>query len=108
MTERSGGAPRRGTAFVTAILLCATALPGANTMPAPVDPALASDGYALIRVGHSTARAVAAQVRSLGADDVSELDAIDMVTARVSSATVRVLSRDPRVVYIAADTVVTA
>lgn len=108
MTVRLGEASRRCFALLVTIALLVAAVPGTNWTLAPLDPALASGGYALVRVGHGAARAVAAEARAAGATDVAALEAIDIVTARVSADAVRVLRSDARVVFLAADTVVTA
>jgi serine protease AprX len=107
MTGRTGGAPRRCVAIVAASLLLLAAVPGTNWTGAPIDPVLASGGYALVRVGHGAAEAVAAEARATGATEVAALDAIDVVTARVSEDAVRALRSDARVAFIAADTTVT-
>src|SRR5882762_1784476 len=60
MTGRKGGASRRCVAFFAAAVLLLAAAPGTNWTNAPVDSALASGGYALVRVGHGAAGAVAA------------------------------------------------
>src|SRR5207245_10712595 len=108
MTGRTGGALRRCVVFFAAAVLILAAAPGTNWTQAPVAPALASGGYALVRVGHGAAGAVAAEALAAGATDVAALDAIDVVTARVSDGAVRALRADPRVAFIAADEVVTA
>ncbi|TMC75689.1 MAG: hypothetical protein E6J09_11935 [Chloroflexi bacterium] len=108
MTGRKGGASRRCVAFFAAAVLLLAAAPGTNWTKAPVDPALASGGYALLRVGHGAAGAVAALAVAAGATDVAALDTIDIVTARVSEDAVRALRSDARVAFIAADTIVTA
>jgi serine protease AprX len=99
---------RRCVAVFAACALILAAAPGTNWTQAPVDPALASGGYALVRVGHGAAAAVAADALVAGATDVSALDTIDVVTARVSDASMRALQSDPRVRFIAADVMVTA
>jgi serine protease AprX len=108
MTGRRGGALRRFVAVFAVSVLLLAAVPGTNWTQAPVDPALASGGYALLRVGHGAAGAVAAKALAAGATDVAALDTIDIVTARVSDDAVRALRSDPRVAFIAADTTVTA
>ena len=108
MTGRRGGALRRFVAVFAASVLLLAAVPGTNWTKAPVDPALASGGYALLRVGHGAAGAVAANALAAGATDVAALDTIDIVTARVSEDAVRALRSDPRVRFIAADGIVTA
>src|SRR2546428_1636144 len=108
MTGRTGGVLRRGVALFAASVLLLVVAPGTNWTGAPVDPALASGGYALVRVGHGAAGAVAAEARDAGATDVATLDVIDVVTARVSEHAVRALRSDARVAFIAADTTVTA
>jgi len=108
MTGRTGGALRRCVVFFAAAVLILAAAPGTNWTQAPVDPALVSGGYALVRVGHGAAGAVAAEALAAGATDVAALDAIDVVTARVSQDAVRALRTDARVAFIAADTTVTA
>jgi len=94
--------------MVAASVLLLAAVSGTNWTGAPVDPALSSGGYALVRVGHGAAEAVAAEARATGATEVAALDAIDVVTARVSDETIRALRSDARVAFIAADTAVTA
>src|SRR3979411_1202981 len=84
MTGRSGGPPRRCAACFAATVLILAAAPGTNWTQAPVDPALASGGCALVRVGHGAAGAVAAQALAAGATNVAALDTVDVVTARVS------------------------
>src|SRR3989454_7191788 len=108
MTGRRGGALRRLVAMVAASVLLLAAVSGTNWTGAPVDAALSSGGYALVRVGHGAAEAVAAEARATGATEVAALDAIDVVTARVSDETIRALRSDARVAFIAADTAVTA
>src|SRR2546430_5603888 len=107
-TGRKGGASRRCVAFFAAAVLLLAAAPGTNWTNAPVDPALASGGYALLRVGHGAAGAVAALAVAAGATDVAALDMIDIVTARVSEDAVRALRSDARVAFVDADTLVTA
>jgi serine protease AprX len=108
MTRRKGGASRRVVAVFAASVLLLAAVPGTNWTQAPVDPALAAGGYALVRVGHGAAGAVAANALAAGATDVAALDTIDVVTARVSDNAVRALRSDPRVRFIAADGLVSA
>jgi serine protease AprX len=108
MTGRSGEVMRRLTAFVAAALLTVTLLPGTNWTLAPLDPALASGGYALISVGRGAAEGVANEARSLGATDVAALDTIDVVTARASRGALDGLRHDARVAFVAADEIVTA
>ena len=108
MTGRRGGALRRFVAVFAVSVLLLAAAPGTNWTQAPVDPAFASGGYALVRVGHGAAGAIAAEALAAGATDVAALDTIDVVTARLSEAAVRSLQSDPRVAFIAADTTVTA
>src|SRR5438132_752585 len=108
MTRRLGEVRGRIATMVAALLLIATLLPGTNWTLAPLDPAFASGGYALISVGRGAAEAVADEARALGADDVASLDAIDVVSARVTSSALDGLRRDARVAFIASDAVVTA
>ena len=51
MTRRLGEVRGRIATMVAALLLIATLLPGTNWTLAPLDPAFASGGYALISVG---------------------------------------------------------
>jgi serine protease AprX len=102
------GEMRRLAAVIAALLLIGTLLPGTNWTLAPLDPALASGGYALISVGRGAAGAVADEARALGAGEVAQLDSIDVVTARVTPSTLDGLRRDRRVVFIASDAIVTA
>src|SRR5438132_1512199 len=108
MTRRLGEVRGRIATMVAALLLIATLLPGTNWTLAPLDPAFASGGYALISVGRGAAEAVADEARALGADDVASLDAIAVVSARVTSSALDGLRRDARVAFIASDAVVTA
>jgi len=108
MTGRTGGVLRRGVALFAASVLFFAVAPGTNWTAAPVDPALASGGYALVRVGHGAAGAVAAEVQASGATEVAALDAIDVVTARISDDALRALRSDPRVAFVVADTIVSA
>jgi len=108
MTGRTGGVLRHRVALFAASLLLLAAVPGTNWTGAPVDPALASGGYALVRVGHGAAGAVAGEAQASGATEVAALEAIDVVTARVTEQTIRALRSDARVAFIAADTTVTA
>src|SRR5438093_6823321 len=108
MTGRTGGVLRRGVAPFAASVLFFAVAPGTNWTAAPVDPALASGGYALVRVGHGAAGAVAAEVQASGATEVAALDAIDVVTARISDDALRALRSDPRVAFVVADTIVSA
>src|SRR5712691_6816279 len=108
MTGRTGGVRRLCVALFAASVLLLAVAPGTNWTGAPVDPALSSGGYALVRVGHGAAGAVAAEAFAAGATEVAALDAIDVVTARVSEASVRALRSDARVAFIASDTTVTA
>jgi serine protease AprX len=89
-----------------AIALILTALPGTNWTQ--TDPDLSAGDYALVQVAHGTAGAVAAKARAAGATDVSALDTIDVVTARISDSALRALQADSRVAFLAADAVVTA
>src|SRR5438874_2675731 len=108
MTGHTGGALRRYVAVVVAALVVLAAVPGTNWTQAPLDPALVSGGYALVRVGHGAAGAVAAEATARGATDVAVLDTIDVVTGRVSDEAVRALRSDARVAFVAADTAVSA
>src|SRR5438045_2751577 len=108
MTRRLGEVRARAATMVAALLLIATLLPGPNWTLAPLDPAFASGGYALISVGRGAAEAVADEARALGADDVASLDSIDVVSARVTSSALDSLRRDARVAFIASDAIVTA
>src|SRR5207245_1523854 len=108
MTRRLGEVRGRIATMVAALLLIATLLPGTNWTLAPLDPAFASGGYALISVGRGAAGAVADEARALGADDVASLDSIDVVSARVTSSALDSLRRDARVAFIASDAIVTA
>src|SRR5437764_3820282 len=108
MTRRLGEVRGRAATMVAALLLIATLLPGTNWTLAPLDPAFASGGYALISVGRGAAEAVADEARALGADDVASLDSIDVVSARVTSSALDSLRRDARVAFIASDAIVTA
>jgi len=108
MTRRLGEVRGRAATMVAALLLIATLLPGTNWTLAPLDPAFASGGYALISVGRGAAGAVADEARALGADDVASLDSIDVVSARVTSSALDSLRRDARVAFIASDAIVTA
>src|SRR5438445_3348495 len=83
MTGRTGGVLRRGVALFAASVLFFAVAPGTNWTAAPVDPALASGGYALVRVGHGAAGAVAAEVQASGATAVAAPDATAVVAAPV-------------------------
>lgn len=107
MTGQTGGIARRFWAAFLALALLLTALPG-TSWTAYTDPAVAAGGYALVQVMHGAASAVAARATAAGATDVAALDTIDVVTARLSTEAARTLGSDPRVSFIAADTVVTA
>jgi serine protease AprX len=108
MTGRTGDARRRGAALFATLLLILAALPGTNWTEAPVDPELASGGYALVRVDHGSAGRVADAARAAGATDVAALEAIDVVTARVTAPAVRALRANSDVFFIAADAAVSA
>ncbi|MDQ2915439.1 MAG: S8 family serine peptidase [Chloroflexota bacterium] len=107
MTGQTGDTARRLWAAFFSLALLFTGLPGTN-WTAFTDPDLRGGDYALVQVAHGTARAVAAKATAAGATDVAALDTIDVVTARLSAKAARALGSDPRVSFIAADTVVTA
>jgi serine protease AprX len=99
-------AGRIGAAFlVFALVFCV--LPGTN-WTAPTDPTLLVGEYALVQVTHGAASAVAARAAAAGATEVSSLDRIDMVTARLSAEALAALRQDRRVSVIAADAGITA
>ena len=106
--KRLGPLTRRWAVVFATIVLCAAALPGANWTAAPIDPAVVSGGYALVRVAHGAAVSVANAARAAGASEVAALDAIDMVTAVVTPDALRAMRFDARVKFIGADTVVRA
>jgi len=107
MTVRLGGLTGRTCAvIVAALLFTASVVPGTSHFQAPVDPAVASGATALVRVAHGGAGAVAAEARAAGASDVNTLDGIDVVTAQLTPAALQTLRSDPRVAFIAADTIV--
>jgi serine protease AprX len=108
VTVRLGEVQGRIAAIAATLLLVANLLPGTNWTLAPIDPAIAFGGYALISVGRGAARAVADEARALGAADVTELDSIGVVTARVTPSALDGLRRDGRVAFIASDAIVTA
>jgi serine protease AprX len=107
MTGQMGDTARRLVAASFALALLFAALPG-TSWTAPTDPDLRAGDYALLRVAHGTAGAVAAKATAAGATDVASLDKLDIVTARVSADALRSLQSDSRVSFIAADAVVTA
>ena len=107
MMGQTGDSARRLLAALFAVVLVLSNLPGTN-WTAPLDPDLAAGDYALVQVAHGTAGAVAARAAASGATDVAALDAIDVVTARVSGEAIRALQADPRVTALAADAVVSA
>ncbi len=102
MQGQMGDTARRHLAAFFALALLFTALPG-TSWTAPIDPTLAAGDYALIQVAHGTAGAVAAKATAAGATDVAALDKLDIVTARVTSDTLRDLRADSRVAVIASD-----
>ncbi len=102
MTGQVGDSARRLLAAFFALALLITALPG-TSWTAPIDPNVAAGDYALVQVAHGTAGAVAARATAAGATNVSALDTIDLVTARVTTESIRILSLDRRVVAIASD-----
>ena len=107
MTVRLGGLTGRTCAvIVAALLFTASVVPGTSRFQAPLDPAVASGATALVRVAHGAAGAVASEARAVGASDVNTLDAIDVVTAQLTPAALQTLRSDPRVAFIAADTIV--
>ena len=108
MMKRLGPLTRRWALVLGTIVLCAATLPGANWTAAPIDPAVVSGGYALVRVAHGAAGSVAKAARAAGASEVAALDAIDMVTAVVTPDALRAIRFDARVKFIGADTVVRA
>jgi serine protease AprX len=107
MTGQTTGLVRRVVAAVATLLFAVPLLPGTSWTSVPVDPALDLGAYALVRVDPGASNTVAATARSAGASDVTALDAIDFVTARLSAEALRALRTDPRVAFIAADAVVT-
>src|SRR5712692_4035387 len=107
MTGQTGDTARRLLAAFFAFALLFTALPG-TSWTAKTDLGLVPGDYALVTVHHGKASGVAAVARAAGATDVSALDAIDVVTARVSADAVRAIRSDPRVAVIASDAQVTS
>jgi serine protease AprX len=107
MTGQMGDSARRLLAAFCALALLFTALPG-TSWTAFTDPDLRGGDYALVRVAHGAASAIAAKASAAGATDVAALDTIDMVTARVSAEAIRALQNDSRVTLLASDAVVTA
>src|SRR5213594_4196780 len=97
MMKRLGPLTRRWAVVFATIVLCAATLPGANWTAAPLDPAVVSGGYALVRVARGAAVSVANAARAAGATDVAALDAIDMVTAVVTPYALRAMRVDGRV-----------
>ena len=108
MMKRLEPLTRRWIVAFATIVLCATMLPGVNQTAAPIDPAVVSGGYALVRVAHGAAESVAAEARAAGASDVAALDALDMVTAQVTTDALRAIRFDARVKFVGADLIVTA
>jgi len=108
MTGQMGDTARRLLAAFFALALLVEGLPGTNWTAAPTDPDLAGGDYALVQVAHGTAGAIAAKATASGATDVTGLDTLDLVTARLSAEALRSLQNDPRVSYLAADAVVKA
>src|SRR2546428_3026208 len=91
-------------AVAAASLLLGTVLPGMpRSTQAPLDPALAPGDFALVAVAHGAAPRVARIAQDAGATETSTLDAIDIVTARVSTPALAALRSDPAVRLIAAD-----
>ena len=77
MTVRLGGLTRRtGVVIVAALLFTSGLVPGTSRFQAPVDPTVASDATALVRVAHGAAGAVGSEARAAGASDVNTLDGI--------------------------------
>jgi serine protease AprX len=107
MTGQTGDTTRRLSAAFFAFALLFAAVPG-TSWTAQVDPAVSPDAFALVQVAHGTAQAIAAKAVAAGAREVVALDAIDVVTARLSTEAVRAVRSDTRVSFVAADTVVTA
>jgi serine protease AprX len=105
---RLGEVRGRIAAMAATVLLVANLVPGTNWTLAPIDPALASGGYALISVGRGAAGAIAEEARGLGASDVAALGSIGVVTARFTPSALDGLRRDRRVAFIASDEIVTA
>jgi serine protease AprX len=102
-----GDTARRLSAALLVFALLITGLPGTN-WTAFTDPDLAPGDYALVKVAHGTAGAVAAKATAAGATNVAALDTIDIVTARVSADAIRALQNDARVALLASDAVVSA
>jgi serine protease AprX len=94
-----------GALFVFALLF--TGLPG-TSWTAITDPDLTPGDYALVKVAHGTAGAVAARATAAGATDVAALNTINLVTARLSADAIRALQNDSRVALLSSDAVVSA
>ena len=107
MTGQMGDTARRLLAAFFAFALLFTALPG-TSWTALTDPDLVPGDYALVTVHHGSAGLVAATAQAAGATEVSALETIDVVTARVTADAIRALQQDPRVAAIAADAPVTS
>ena len=88
---------------VALALILASSLPGVPAAQAIVDPDVAAGEYGIVRVTAGDEAAVAGFARQAGAEDVQALDALHLVTARVSSDALGALSRHLSVRWIAAD-----
>jgi serine protease AprX len=100
---------RRGTAIVAVAFLVATLVRETNsTHFAPLDPALTPGDIALVSVDHGAASAIATVARTSGATDLTSLDAVDVVSARLPHHAIETLRRDVRVRFIASDIVIEA
>src|SRR2546428_13756855 len=105
MTGRTGGVLRRGVALFAASVLFLAVAPGTNWTAAPVDPALATGGYALVRVGHGAAGAAAAEARASRATQGAALDAIDGGTSAAPAHPRRRLRTDSLGAFGVGDTI---
>ncbi|HEV8142551.1 MAG TPA: hypothetical protein VGQ77_06810, partial [Methylomirabilota bacterium] len=104
MTARRDHLLKLVAAVAVAGLLLGMAVPGMpRSRLAPIDPALVPGDFALVAVAHGAAPRVARLAQDAGATETSTLDAIDLVTARVSAPTLAALRSDPAVRLIAAD-----
>jgi serine protease AprX len=104
MTARRDHLLKLVAAVAVAGLLLGMAVPGMPpSRQAPIDPALVPGDFALVAVAHGAAPRVARLAQDAGATETSTLDAIDLVTARVSAPTLAALRSDPAVRLIAAD-----
>src|SRR2546425_9136832 len=87
---------RRAVAAGLAVaLLLGTAWSGrVNAFHANVDPSLRAGDLALLEVGRGTAWSVSRELAAAGATEINALDAIDVITARVTDSAIAKISSD--------------